>query len=224
MSAHRVLHDMLMAPHVITDPGNGGTITVDRDLSVVHVVTAAAETRTLAQPNKSGLTCTIVLYTDGGDCTLTVTGGFNQLAETTATLNDAGDAITFRSICVGGTYYWRVVESIGVPQGDVNRMAVQSVTAVGSVQSLATNSLIAGLNVVTGGGTNLGVKLPTPVVGARVIVANESGSTCIVYGDVTATIINALATTTGYSVATTKTTELICENSTRWWTIPLAVA
>jgi hypothetical protein len=104
------------------------------------------------------------------------------------------------------------------------KMVVTQVTAVGSVQSLATNSLAPGLNVIAGGGTDLGVKLPTAEAGLVVIVKNATASAALIYGDVTATIINALATSTGFSVATTKTTTLICENTTRWWTVPLAIA
>jgi hypothetical protein len=89
---------------------------------------------------------------------------------------------------------------------------------------LATNDLAPGFNNVTGGGTNLGVSLPSPVAGTEVIVKNTSGSNAIIYGSATAVIINALATTTGFTLATTKTIRLICENSTQWWTDPLAVA
>jgi hypothetical protein len=89
---------------------------------------------------------------------------------------------------------------------------------------LATNSLSPGLNVITGGGTDLGLKLPTPEVGLEVIVKNAIASAAIVYGDVTATIINALATTTGLSVGATKDVTFLCENTTRWWSLPLAIA
>jgi hypothetical protein len=104
------------------------------------------------------------------------------------------------------------------------KVAVTAVTAVGSVQSLATNSLVGGLNVITGGGTNLGVKLPAPVTGTVVLVKNATASAALIYGDVTATIINALATSTGYSVGAGLDTILVNENSTRWWTFPLVAS
>ncbi len=119
MSAHRVLHDMHNAPYLMSDPGASGTITVDRQFANVPVVTAAAEARTLAQPTKAGLYCTVVLDTDGGDCTLTVTGGYNAAGSTSITLDDAGDFVTFQSIKVGASYYWRVADEEGSSVSDV---------------------------------------------------------------------------------------------------------
>lgn len=230
MSAHRTLKDLYKAftnnigPGLLQDPGDAGTITVEMWGQICPVVTAAAETRTLAQPNRAGLQAAIVLDTDGGDLTLTVTGGYNEDGTTTITLDDAGDFVVVYSVKVGSSYYWRIAANEGTSVATKPLLVVTAVTAVGSVQSLATNSLAPGLNVIKGGGTNLGVSLPKPVAGTEVIVKNTSGSTAIVYGNATAVIINALATTTGFSVATTKTTRLICENSTQWWTDPLAIA
>lgn len=240
-TAENCLHRMYEAPYRMLDPGDTLTIYPREQFSVCPVVTAAAETRTLEQPSKAGIIHTIVLDTDGGDLTLTVTGGYNADAATSITLADAGDFVTFISVKVGASYYWRVLASEGttvagedmtvdqLTAGTVTvttgiRMVVASVTAVGSVQSLATNTLSEGFNIVADGGTNLGLLLPVAANGAEVIIKNNSGSTVIVYGSVTADIINALATTTGFSVATTKTARFIRENSTRWWTDPLAVA
>lgn len=114
MSSHRILHDAFRAPFLMTDPGASGTITVNRDRAVIPVVTATSEARTLAQPTKAGLICTVELDTDGGDLTLTVTGGYNQDGSTSITLGDAGDFVTFLSLKVGASYYWRVLRSEGV--------------------------------------------------------------------------------------------------------------
>lgn len=131
MSAHRVLRDMYGAPFKMEDPGNGGTITVDRDFAVVPVVTTTSETMTLSQPTKAGLVCTVELKTDGGDLVLTVTGGYNQDGSTSITFGDAGDFVTFISLEIGdGAYYWRVLKSEGVnvPDGR-DLMAPSSVIA-----------------------------------------------------------------------------------------------
>ena len=98
------------------------------------------------------------------------------------------------------------------------------VTAVRSVQSLATNSAAPGLNIIAGGGADFGVSLPTAAAGLECIFKNESGSNAIIYTHTAATIINGLATSTGFTLATTKTIRLLCEDSGQWWTDPLAVA
>ena len=118
MSAHRTLKDMyrafeLTGPGILADPGSAGTITVTMYWQICSVVTAAAETRTLAQPNRPGIIATVVLKTDGGDLTLTVTGGYNQPGHTVITMADAGDFVTFQSFDIGGSYLWRVIGKEG---------------------------------------------------------------------------------------------------------------
>ena len=114
MSAHRTLKDLYRAfeptgPGLLVDPGSAGTITFDMYGQICSVVTATAEARTLAQPDRPGIIGTVALKTDGGNLTLTVTGGYNQDADTVMTFADAGDFVTFLSLDVGGSYYWRVL-------------------------------------------------------------------------------------------------------------------
>ncbi len=114
-TALRILHDLLLAPHMMTDPGDAGTITVDRDLAIVPIVsTGADETRTLAQPTKAGLRCVLLFDTDGGDVTVTVTGGYDIPGQTTFTLNTAGSIVELISTKVGASYYWRMLSRAGV--------------------------------------------------------------------------------------------------------------
>jgi hypothetical protein len=238
---------------MVTDPGDAATIVVDRYGAVVPMVSGSAgETRTLAVPTKAGILATLVHDTDGGGAiTLTVTSGYNADAQTSIVFSDAGDFVTLLSVKIGDNYRWRVVgsegtnlqqEAVTADNVTVNdtlsvtnavisyatitnpKHVVTAVTAVGSVQSLATNSLSPGFNNIAGGGSNLGVSLPTAAAGLECIIKNTSGSTAIVYTHTQAAIINALATSTGFSVADTKTIRLICENSTQWWTDPLAIA
>ena len=113
MSAHNAAQENYGAANAqLADPGAGGTIYVDRNPCCVNVVTAAAEARTLAAPDRSGLIVTVALKTDGGDLALTVTN-MNQTGNDTATAADAGDAITFTSIALGSSYVWRVLANDG---------------------------------------------------------------------------------------------------------------
>ena len=112
-SPHRIRHDLYRSPTDIKDPGNGGTITIDKDGGVCSVVTAAAETRTLKSPTKAGIIGNIVLDDDGGTLTVTVTGGFNSADDTTIVLDDAGDFARFLSIKVGSSYLWRLISQGG---------------------------------------------------------------------------------------------------------------
>ena len=110
--AHRNLKDMFRAfettgPGHLPDPGDTKTIEFKLWGQVCSVVTTTTETRTLAQPIRPGILGTVVLDTDGGDLTLTVTGGYNQPGHTTITMADAGDFVTFMSVKIGTAYVWR---------------------------------------------------------------------------------------------------------------------
>ena len=100
----------------ITDPGNAGAIPVTNS-GYVPIVTAGAETRTLAAPNHAGEMISIAMKTDGGDCVITCATGINQAANTTITLNDAGDSILLVAIYVGSNLRWRVVVNDGCTLG-----------------------------------------------------------------------------------------------------------
>ena len=106
---HRLAHKIHDANVQMVDPGASGTITVDRSPAYVPLVSAAAETRTLARPTKTGAIATLYFLTDGGDITLTVTGGFNENGDTTFTFSDAGQFITFLSCYDGTNYHWRKI-------------------------------------------------------------------------------------------------------------------
>jgi len=149
MAGHRVLHDMFVAPFVVPDPGASGTIYLDRWGSVVPVVTAAAEARTLAQPTKAGLVCMVVLDTDGGDLTLTVTGGYNVDADTSITFGDAGDFVVFASTKVGSYYYWRVLSQEGTNL-TMENMNVDSLEVGGVAVAPADMTPGTGISSATG--------------------------------------------------------------------------
>jgi hypothetical protein len=100
-------------PPAITDPGDAGAIPVTSGGSCA-LVTAGAETRTLAAPTYVGQLITLYLKTDGGDCVLTCATAVNQTGNTSLTFADAGDEITLRAIESGANKRWRVVSNDGV--------------------------------------------------------------------------------------------------------------
>lgn len=116
MGAHNVLQQLFLdgTPYTAADSGDAGTLTADRQLCLFKITTSTAETRTLAQPVKPNIMCMVCLDADGGDLTLTVTGGYNAEADTSLTFGDAGDWVLFISVEVGSSFYWRIVASGGV--------------------------------------------------------------------------------------------------------------
>lgn len=149
-NAHRILHTIYDAPRIIPDPGASNTITIDRQEGVCPVVTAAAEARTLRQPTKAGIVGTVVLDTDGGDLTLTVTGGYNADSDTTITFGDAGDYVRFVSIEVGSSYYWRVVSQEGTNVASESG-TFDSLTVNGTANLTVTTLTVNGTTVVLSG-------------------------------------------------------------------------
>jgi len=114
MGIHRILHQMYEAACANYVLAAGQTITCTQWNEVFEVSTAGAtDTLTLARPTKPGMLCAVVLNVDGGDLTLTVTGGYNRDADTSVTLADAGDAIWFYSIQVGTSFYWNAISQRG---------------------------------------------------------------------------------------------------------------
>ncbi len=136
MSSHRVQADLYQAPWQMRDPGSGGTIYVSRWGAICPVVTAGAEARTLAAPTKAGILCTVLHHTYAGALTLTVTGGYNYDGDTSITLGDAGDFVTFLSMQVGSSYYWKVIAQEGTNVA-IETLAADTITAT----DLTLNSL-----------------------------------------------------------------------------------
>ena len=102
-------------PHVpkeITDPGASGAIPVTRSGNV-PLTTAAAETRTLAIPAVAGITLSLSLAVDGGDCTITAASAINQTGDNTIVLGDAGDTIVLIAVKKATGLVWRVLVNDG---------------------------------------------------------------------------------------------------------------
>lgn len=179
MAAHRALFDLYKAPFLMVDPGDGGTIRIDRFLGVVPVVTGGAEARALAVPTKAGLMAAVLLDTDGGDLTLTVTEGYNQAGATAMTFDDAGDWVLFVAVKVGANFRWRVAASEGVDVGTPDRARVipqgnPSDTGQGD-KTLTIAQLLTGIVTQTPTG-NRTLTLPTGTLadGGVTLAVNEA--------------------------------------------------
>ena len=118
MTAHRVLQDLAKSTELdLLDPGNAGTIELDRSMGVCSVVTAASETRKIGSPQRTGVIVTVCLKTDGGDLAITGAGGeilnSGSGTETTATMADAGDVLTLISVSKGAKIVWAILANHG---------------------------------------------------------------------------------------------------------------
>jgi predicted RecA/RadA family phage recombinase len=104
------VHNALTA--IIADPGDAGAIPVT-DTGHCEIVTAGAETRTLAAPTYIGQMLLVSMKTDGGDCVIAVATTVNQTGNNRITLNDAGDAILLAAKANGANIRWSVVSNDG---------------------------------------------------------------------------------------------------------------
>jgi hypothetical protein len=149
MTANKIPADLYMAQATLADPGDAKTIVVNKSLATCDLVSATAETRTLGRPTKKGVQITLHMKTDGGDITLTVTGGFNELGTTTFVFSDPGQFITLLSFYDGTSYYWRKIS-------DSAMASVEGLTATGSELNTLHNQTLtttAGAGFTGGTGT-----------------------------------------------------------------------
>lgn len=115
MGAHNQLQEELVTEFVSVDPGAGGTIVCDRNQQLVEIVTAAAETRVLADPDQPGVLMSITMKTDGGDCVISATP-INQTGNNRITLNDVGDTVVLLAIAAAGSnsaFRWKLIANDG---------------------------------------------------------------------------------------------------------------
>lgn len=100
-------------PKLIADPGDGNAIPV-LESGYVNLVSAGAETRTLAAPLFVGQELILNFITDGGDCVVTCATTVNQTGINTLTFADAGDQIVLMAGQSGSDLRWRVQSNDGV--------------------------------------------------------------------------------------------------------------
>lgn len=161
--SHRVLGDMFktFSPEgagVGRDPGSGGVIAPIEWGQIFPIVTTTAEAMTLARPDRAGIMTSVVLDTDGGDLTLTVTGGYNPAGDTTIVFGDAGDIVTFLSVKTGTTFQWTVISHTGT---NLNTLATQAITAAAAITVDGT------INRVTLAGGAYAITLAAPSAAMR---------------------------------------------------------
>lgn len=96
----------------LLDPGDAGALPPSQS-GYLGMVSAAAETRTLAAPSAPGLMLTLVLAEDGGDVVVTCAAGFNAAGNDTATFNAEGDTLALISIPADSGPAWRVLAADG---------------------------------------------------------------------------------------------------------------
>lgn len=108
MGIHNLLHEWVNADWEVEDPGDAGAIPSNKT-GIVNIVTAGAETRTLADPVNDGTLLVLNFLTDGGDCVITVASAYDQHSSTTITLATAGDMVALESIKFGSGFRWRVL-------------------------------------------------------------------------------------------------------------------
>lgn len=120
MSAHNLLEELGEAQSLfsIVDPGASGTIKANgRSFAICNIATAAAESRTLPAPEAAGQYITLAMATDGGDCTITITGGWNEAGDTSYVFTDPGQFLLLTSVVTRTSniatpsYVWRAVSS-----------------------------------------------------------------------------------------------------------------
>lgn len=98
----------------LLDPGNAGYLP-HSFVGLVHLVTAAAETRTAPNPSKAGLWMKLCMKTDGGDCVVTFSSAYDEAGDTTITFTDPGQFAEFTSYEVSaGVFAWRIGSYDGV--------------------------------------------------------------------------------------------------------------
>lgn len=110
---HRVHSDLFRVGKSMPDPGDAGTIRVTEDLQICEMVSAAAETRTLADPTKQGIRFILRLLTDGGNVTVTAASGLNTAGNTQATFADASDLLELVSAQTASGFRWEVLKNVG---------------------------------------------------------------------------------------------------------------
>lgn len=124
MDPHNVLQGIFRSQaFVVADPGNGGTITVDRDRQVNELTSKAAsgatESRALAAPIKTGI-LTMLDFIGKNSYNITVTASDSAGGTATVTLTAEGQWALLKSVCTTQnhttgvkTFAWNVVASYG---------------------------------------------------------------------------------------------------------------
>lgn len=165
-------------PQKQKDPGASGTLKPLYAHTYFGLVSAAAESRTLARPAKVGLLVTVEFKTDGGDVTLTVTGGYDEVGSTGITFNDVNQFVTLVATEAGGTLAWRLLGG-NAQGGGLGKVAVLAGT---TTLTHAYN----GWTLLLNSATEFATTLPTPVLGMQLSFVVAAAPSSASYTVVTA--------------------------------------
>jgi uncharacterized membrane protein len=141
-------------------------------------------------------------------------GVYSGIAQDNVTIN-SGKAV-LQTLTVTGA-----LTASGGVTGSV-RLPVAAVAAAGSTQANAA-ALAEGLNVVSAADGTKGVRLPTAVAGAVVIVKNTAAGALLIY-PATGGAINAVAANGSYSITNLTSTMLVASSTTQWYSVPLVAS
>lgn len=158
-SAHNLLQLLYQSDFEQLDIADAATYNLTKNLTFIPIITAGSETRTLAAPTKAGRFVIFSMATDGGDCVITVTGGYDEAGGTTLTFANVGEAIgliSVRTLTSSGTntYRWRVLfnDSVAGPSVELGSVALTAITsAAGITLTPTTDTFLAnGTGLVVG--------------------------------------------------------------------------
>jgi len=93
----------------LVDPGDAGAIPVDQGSGTCNLVSAGAETRTLAAPDFEGQILHLYGKTVAGTITITVATAINVTGNTTIAITAVTQAITLIGIWAGTVLAWRIL-------------------------------------------------------------------------------------------------------------------
>lgn len=201
MSAHRLPFDLHIAPKDLPDPGNAGSIVVDRDPCVVNLVSAGTETRTLARPTRSGIRLLLYVRTYvASGITVTVTGNYDTNSDSTILFTAANQWAYFVSFYDGTNYKWMLVSHYALGNMDLTAAGnlaglVASVTELNRNNKASTREILAGATITLSQALHDGVTVAMPAVCAVTLPASTgSGSRFKLYQKVAATAVTITAT------------------------------
>jgi hypothetical protein len=141
-------------------------------------------------------------------------GVYSGIAQDNVTIN-SGRAV-LQTLTVTGA-----LTASGGVTGSV-RLPVAAVAAAGANQGNAA-ALSEGLNVVSAADGTKGVRLPTAVAGAVVIIKNTAAGALLIY-PATGGAINAIAANSSYSITNLTSTMLVASSATQWYSVPLVAS
>ena len=114
MSGHNAGHDLAEAL-LGCDPGNGGSISVEKFGQVFEMVSTVAggETRKLLPPTRHGVQCVLRCKTHVGNIVVTAAEGLNVAANTVATFDAAGEQLLLVSVSATTGCRWEILVNTG---------------------------------------------------------------------------------------------------------------